>query len=764
MLKKIISIKNVGRFRNSTGRHNPSLPRHVLVLGANGFGKTTLCAILRSLQTGDSRYVVGRRTLGQTAEPTIDLLTDAGTVRFNGQGWSQPLPGIAVFDSTFIDENVHSGDSVESEHRRRLYRIILGSKGVGLAEDEARLAAESRATTSTLTSLRGQIHAHIPSGVEFASFLGLAADAEIETRVTEHKGTLEAVRQVHEIRSRPALMELTLPAVPDGVSKVLAKTIDDIAHDAERRVSQHLTAHRMVTRGEAWLAEGMGFIVDDACPFCDQSLRGLPLIAVYRGLFGNAYAQLKRDVEACRSAVADVFGDAVIGRWLTQIASNTGNLEFWGRYCMFPRLPSFGVPDLEQVVTNLRTALLALLDRKAAAPLESIALDADPAFSRAAAEFDRIRAAVDRENTVVDSTNAIIAAKKSATAVGDVKTEQATLQRLLAVKKRHEPSVAALCATYVRMLGEKVALDAQKSDVRARLVAYTKNEVKPYENRINALLDDFNAGFRICETKHSFLGGAGTSTYQLLIDRTRVDVGSGRTPVERPSFRNTLSAGDRTTLALAFFLAHLEREPARASRIVVFDDPFNSQDAFRRQQTVHQIRKAGEMCAQVFVLSHDASFLRQVWLKCPSDQRVAIQLVDHREQGSKIGPCDLDEACKGRVASEIDDLIRFDGTGAGELRDVIKKMRIVLETHCRATFPNQFVATQMLGEIVERIRSGGENHPTYHLLEPLELINDYTRQHHHGDDSATSNSGAIDDTELKGHVRRTLRIVNALQA
>jgi ABC-type cobalamin/Fe3+-siderophores transport system ATPase subunit len=33
-----------------------------MLLGANGFGKTTLCAILRSLQTGDADHVIGRKT------------------------------------------------------------------------------------------------------------------------------------------------------------------------------------------------------------------------------------------------------------------------------------------------------------------------------------------------------------------------------------------------------------------------------------------------------------------------------------------------------------------------------------------------------------------------------------------------------------------------------------------------------------------------------------------------------------------------------
>jgi translation initiation factor RLI1 len=53
MLRKIVSIKNVGRFRNSAASGNLQLAKHVFIAGANGFGKTTICAVLRSLHTGD---------------------------------------------------------------------------------------------------------------------------------------------------------------------------------------------------------------------------------------------------------------------------------------------------------------------------------------------------------------------------------------------------------------------------------------------------------------------------------------------------------------------------------------------------------------------------------------------------------------------------------------------------------------------------------------------------------------------------------------
>jgi hypothetical protein len=121
-------------------------------------------------------------------------------------------------------------------------------------------------------------------------------------------------------------------------------------------------------------------------------------------------------------------------------------------------------------------------------------------------------------------------------------------------------------------------------------------------------------------------------------------------------------------------------------------------------------------------------------------------------------PVDLERACQGRTATDIDDLQAYLATGAGNLLDLIRKMRAVLETHCWTTYPASFLPGQdWLGEIARKIREGGDQHPACQ-------INDYTSQYYHGEDVADATPDQIDPHELTGYVRRTLRIVNALQA
>ncbi len=78
MLRKLISIKNVGHFLSYGASGDVDCKRYTLVLAESGRGKTTLCAILRSLQTGNPRVSVCRTDV----EP--DTLTQFG-VQDKGQ-------------------------------------------------------------------------------------------------------------------------------------------------------------------------------------------------------------------------------------------------------------------------------------------------------------------------------------------------------------------------------------------------------------------------------------------------------------------------------------------------------------------------------------------------------------------------------------------------------------------------------------------------------------------------------------------------------
>jgi wobble nucleotide-excising tRNase len=758
MLRKIVSIKNVGRFQNYGAAGDVDLKRYTLFFAENGRGKTTLCAILRSLRSGDTAQILGRTTLGTNGGPDITVLVDGGTFVFRGGQWnpSATVPNLAIFDSTFVSENVFSGDAVELDHRRNLYRVIVGKHGVDLARQIEELDTVGREKSTQIREIRAAVQAMVPQGLTIEEFLALAEDTTIDSRITEKEKELEAVRQAEQIRDRSVFSDLILPPFPIAFRELLAKTIEGVTKDAARRIAKQIETHEMHQRGEPWLYEGLGYVRNNACPFCGQSIDGVQLITVYQAYFSEAYNSLKTEIVEFRRLIDEAFSDREIARIERILDQNNSTVEFWSRYCAVTPPTLANAEKLGNTLRALRETAYALLDRKAAAPLDSLLLDSF--FSNGYDAFVAIQAAAADYNRDVRTANATIAVKKAATITANIRSVQAGLTRLHATKKRYETDAKTACSDYQTALAEKRGLEQSKTKVKEELDTYSKALIRRYEQSINRLLDDFQAGFRITGASHGYPGGVATSNYQILINETPVDLGDSSTSIDRPSFKNTLSSGDRSTLALAFFLAQLEHDSERANKIVIFDDPFNSQDNFRKDCTVQQIKKCGDLCHQVIVLSHDQNFLKRIWdrLAPQAGDRKCLQLTRVGVRDTRISAWDIEQATQAQFLADRKALAEYFHTANGNPRDIVNKIRPVLESYCRNLYLGQFV-NDALGTIIGKIRTVGATHQLFPLLEDLDALNEYTRRYHHGE-NLNAATEPINDTELQGFVKKSLNI------
>jgi hypothetical protein len=129
---------------------------------------------------------------------------------------------------------------------------------------------------------------------------------------------------------------------------------------------------------------------------------------------------------------------------------------------------------------------------------------------------------------------------------------------------------------------------------------------------------------------------------------------------------------------------------------------------------------------------------------------------------SEIVQFDLEDPSNRRVASEIIDLLCFYKTGVGTPRDIVTKMRFVVETYCTYAYPGFFDSDDTLSSIVEKIRNSGEQHPACALLDELDDIHNYSWDHCRDDAPNRDVADPLDVKELTGYVRRTLRIVKAI--
>jgi wobble nucleotide-excising tRNase len=497
MLTKFISIKNIGRFRNSAGTPNPELFKHTFISGANGFGKSTMCAVLRSLHTGQPEQLIGRKTLGVTGDSKIELLFDTGVIRFDGGRWSEAKPTFSIFDGVFVVENVHAGEIVDVAQKRNLYRIIVGSAGVGLAERDTALAAASRARTTEISASARGLQPHLPTGMSLDVFLGLEDQVDIDDEIERQEIEVAAIAQIDTIVARPELSTFDLPTIASGIRDTLRRTLEDIADDAEQIIERHFTSHNMKEGGGNWVSRGLDYANDD-CPFCGQGITGVPLVKAFRSVFSEAFVQLHNDVSGLRERIASDFGEAFIAYQAATADRNSAGGEFWKDYVSFDWDSVKPSPIFADAVRKFRRELLDLLDRKARTPLDVIEV---PAPCEAA--VDAYRKAFEMladVNTKVAGANAAIDAKKQQLGIADLEGAVRRLSHLKAVKARHTPVVSELCDEHIALAADKIVIDDERAGVRDALNEHTKTVVRPYQNRINELLDLFNAGFRIAET------------------------------------------------------------------------------------------------------------------------------------------------------------------------------------------------------------------------------------------------------------------------
>ena len=440
------------------------------------------------------------------------------------------------------------------------------------------------------------------------------------------------------------------------------------------------------------------------------------------------------------------------------IKENERLIEFWKKHITNLTAPKI---EFERHIYAPLHALcqgaISLASQKRQTPLDVVSFD--DTFLQLRQQVYNAQEVTKIYNQTIEMLNKRIQKMKYLIASGDLNETKNAMWRLQAVKKRYAPQVTLIVEDYKKAKKNKEILEEEKRTAKKDLDQHSDSVIAAYQKGINKLLDRFNPEFRITNAGRDYLGGVPRSKYQLLINETTIEL-SGND--QHPCFKNTLSSGDRSTLALAFFLAKLEQDPDIGSKVVVLDDPFTSLDRFRRNCTRDLIRTLAEKAEQVIVLSHDPQFLKIIWDQLSSSNMKTLQL-------SKVGNSvaitewDIKEETKNLYFKQHDSLMAFiyDGIGENDLLSIARKIRPVIEGWLRYRYPNQFTPKEWLGDMTKKIQEAGDDQPLSHSkdsFDDLYDIKEYTNKYHHNQINPSDNE-PIDQTELEGYVKRTLNLM-----
>lgn len=558
MIRRVQLVRNIGQFDSVTVPATLSLARLTLIYAENGRGKTTLTAILRSLASGNPIPITERRRLSAAQPPHVVLECDGGPppAIFQAGAWNRALAGLAVFDDVFVDENVCSGLSIDAEHRRGLHELILGARGVELNRILQGLVERIEAHNTALRARANAIPAQARGPFSVEDFCALTERPDVATEIRDTERRLSAAQEQEAIRTARPFDTLTVPTFDvQSLEALLARDLAGLDQSVVARVQEHLAT--LGSDGGSWVSTGMRIQhtrgqepASATCPFCDQNIANAPILQHYRAYFGEGYRTLTGEIASTIDALTRAHGGEVPAGFERSVRVLSESRQFWTRFCDAPEI-ALDTADLVAKWRDARDAISTALRAKQAAPLDPITL---PAAARTAiATFEASRTLVQALNASLIASNAAIALVKEQASTANPVALRDDLARLNATRMRFDPSIRPLCVDYLREAVEKLQSELARDTARTDLDTYRLTIFPAYQSAINTYLQRFNAGFRVESVTSTNTRGGSACTYSAVINNTSVPVTASDPAEGEPSFRNTLSAGDRNALALAFF-------------------------------------------------------------------------------------------------------------------------------------------------------------------------------------------------------------------
>lgn len=745
MLNKFKSIEEIGRFSKLTHRAEP-FSRLSLVFGRNGYGKSTLCSILRSATEGQAKYIEMRRRLGASGDSRVEASWASGSTYAYSAGKWNACPGkIYIFDQEYVSKNLHIGESVTRENKRSLLPVILGDKGVELSEEVAALDKEQRALAEEMKVQERLIIARCQS-VEvkkIIDFCNAIAPDDLEEKIQSWKRKLELAKQSAHIKQKknPRLFDLSgLSTAGD----LLDKTIDEIGDSAVRRVEEHLERHDLGPRAHNWLQYGVNYAPQDCCPFCEQDTTHNKLVSAYKKVFGDEFKSIKEEVELLSKVVDGIRNVSA------HIQENDSEILFWASLCELDSKPTLSAEEIEIVKYGFEK-LERLIDRKQRNPLGAVGFQS---------EGDVISRAIDiliKYNNQVIAANNIIEQARADTVTQDINFAANTLARWEAMSEKLVDPVKTATLSYAAAYARVEEIKVNKAKAQKRLTDYTTKTMSARQDAVNSLLQEFGTNFKIVDAKTSYIGREPNTEFAIEIGSHRIKAGD-RSDTE-PSFKTVLSAGDKNTLALAFFIAQVNADEKLDKAIIVFDDPFSSQDMNRQFQTTSHIRAISAKACQVIVMSHDPRFLNLIEKNADHSIIRSFQLQCNDAGDGCISKWDSSEELKSLYIQQSE-MIREYATHQKVLKgqtlnSIRQAIRPFLEDYLRLRFPGRFSDQEHISVMAKAIQDSGKSDPLAHAVSDLFALNEYTRTNMHGGGDASIPS------ELRAHCQKVVSIVGS---
>jgi wobble nucleotide-excising tRNase len=792
MINKVEYLTSIGKFRNYIAAGQVNFRKLTLIYGDNGGGKTTLTSIFRSLTTNKPEIVRSRISTNHT-KPQAAQITQSGVPNtfhtFGAAGWTTPFPDIEIFDIHFVNDNIYSGFDFNDEHKKQLHQFVIGAQGVAIQNQIEQNKAAKTASRQNQTNIEQQLVQQVGNNLTpdlITLFLAIPSTQAngIDQQITAAEAALASANANSIIQTLQTLSTVT--RISSGID--FATLVTDLQTTSqaiqiaalETLFSNHcqdLTDNGL-DGSENWLQRGFSYVeskqaADEptiSCPFCKQTIDGnVEILNAYISKFNTEFNALVQRLQSHSTSLQNFNLDAAIQAINNINQTNTDRTTSWAAH--LPNTvqpPTFNIIADEAVLRAEFQSLIASLQQKIQNP--TIAVDTATA-TIFQSSGQTINANIDSYNQSVTAYNAAITTFRAG--ILTVANAQLAVDKLKRIKKRFETPIVTLCTQLSAEKQTRRGLETAYTTLSQQQQAAAATFFSSYQTRINHYLGNvFKTHFRIDNVVHVAPAGKAKQSkiaYKLTIDGKDISF----LPNQPFNAKECLSEGDKSTIALAFFLSKLDIDPNRQDKILIFDDPLSSLDTNRRTYTIGIIKALLQQMKQVVVLSHNEFFLHEIGKDFNGAEKNTLRITENfAAKASVIEECDLDSLVKNDYFKHIEALEAFRMTPDHSIKDIVLGwLRNVLEAHLRFKFYKEIrsmTGQKTFGRLISFLDTSGvvfrDNANRATIISILNLINSVSWKQHHGDpnpDYTTlgMNPNTITAPELDNLIQDTLNLI-----
>lgn len=595
MLKKIAKIRNLGVFSEfGWDAALPAFERFNVIYGENGTGKTTLSRLFDCLKTGTHEEY-----------PTLEfkIESESGDL-VHGTAVTRK---VRVFNADYVQLNIGQLDGSLKPI------LVIGEENKAVADLLAAEELELERRKAAITAAQGRLTSHETArGKLFSQVAGTISEATIgatqrtyrkpnaeaafatlsaqraltDDELTVHRSTVKqdvmpSIDAMPAITFRRAGSDLSL----DGCAKAIETTAAELC--ARAVISDAIARLRDNADIAKWVEDGHELHKKHGgadCEFCGQTVpaeRWKQLEAH----FNMADHQLKEQVERALIEISEVKSTLTLFSLPDRLALYS---DFRDQY---DAESSSCTQAIDKAMEQLRTVESRLREKLAT---RTVALDLNCLvnFGDLEGAMQAVMAAIDAHNK---KTAGFDAAKDTARGALESHFLYGIKDDVSALDKKIQDEKTAI----------ELLTNGNEADGKPTLAAL---EVAIAEKKAQ-ISNAHKAGEHLTGLLQTFLGRSE------LVFHSRDD---GYRVLRNGKDAKRLSEGERTAIAFIYFIVQLgDQDFNLADGVVVIDDPVSSLDSSSVYQAFAFLKNAVKDAKQVFLLTHNFSFLRLLinWLQ-----------------------------------------------------------------------------------------------------------------------------------------------------